>query len=350
MSVKDACALLKKKGWLLSSESYSNSKLTEILFSVVLSFKLPPEADMAICLVAYIIWDQAKDELTGSLSDKLIDKITDMINEPIRKLLDSITTAKSFLDATSQQQATKPIPPQEPIKQHDNIAKSLTETSEKLNQTLTSRSLNDLAWPLLSATNPETSQAVHPASLLHSHSPASNNPQVLQHVLLTSEHLHIKYGPLEENEKLQNRLIEEQCELHQTFNDWIDNCTITPDGEEPPPPSCAVCSASIFNRPALLLEFESAASKDSFIKLCDNNSFLLKEISLKACICSCTFSIIFYFVPCQGQFDPTNSTHLHNIEQENDLAASSIVSTSWCKHQEKKISQPDYCNVKGRMS
>ena len=92
-------------------------------------------------------------------------------------------------------------------------------------------------------------------------------------------------------------------------------------------------SVTIFNRLALLLEFESTVSKDSFVKLCDNNSFLLKEIGLKARIRPCTFPIIF---PCQGQFDPTNSSHLHNIEQENDPVDGSIVSTSWCKRLEKR--------------
>ena len=47
-SVKDAYTWIEKKGWLLSSESYSKGKLVEILFSVVLSFKLPPEAETAI--------------------------------------------------------------------------------------------------------------------------------------------------------------------------------------------------------------------------------------------------------------------------------------------------------------
>ena len=110
----------------------------------------------------------------------------------------------------------------------------------------------------------------------------------------------------------------------------------TPEGEAPPPPSCAVCSVSIFDRPALLLEFESAASKDSFVKLCDKNPFLLQEINPKARIRPHTFSIIFRFVPCQGQFDPSSGAHLRNIERENDLVEGSIVSASWCKHPEKR--------------
>ena len=335
-SAKNACTWLEKKGWLLSSESYSKTKLAEILFSVALTFKLPPEADTAIRSVAYIIRDRAEEELADSLSVKIIDKIADKVNQPINKLLDSVTSAKNFLDATSQQQATELISLQESTKQHNDIVKVLAETTDKLNQTSASRSFNDSAWPLLSATNPSTTQAVHPASLLHSHNSASNNPQILQRVSLASKQLLIEYGPLEENEEPRNKSIEEQRELRQTFNVWIDNCTLTPEGEAPPPPSRAVRSVSIFDRPAILLEFESAASKDSFVNLCDKNPSLLQEIGPKARIRPRTFSTIFRFVPCRGQFDPSNGTHLRNIERENDLEEGSIVSAAWCKRPEKR--------------
>src|SRR6202030_3045639 len=74
-SAKDAYAWLEKKGWMLSSEPYSKNKLAEILFSVVLSFNLPSETDVAIHSVAYVIRDRAKEEVTDSLSGKLISKI-----------------------------------------------------------------------------------------------------------------------------------------------------------------------------------------------------------------------------------------------------------------------------------
>jgi hypothetical protein len=103
---------------------------------------------------------------------------------------------------------------------------------------------------------------------------------------------------------------------------------------------------SIFDRPALLLEFESAASKDKFVRLCDKNTFLLAEISPKARIRPRTFSVIFRFVPCQGQFDPSNSAHLRNIERENDLADGSIASASWCKRPDKRSTNQSTATLK----
>jgi hypothetical protein len=335
-SAKDACAWLEKKGWVLTSESYSKNKLAEILFSVALSFKLPPDADTAIRSVAHIVRERAEEDLASSLSDKLIDKITNKISEPIDKLLSSVTSAKNFIDAASQQQATELLSLQESVKQHNDLTKSLAESSEKLNQVSTSRSLTNTAWPPLSATNPAPSQTIHPASLLHSHNSSSATPQILQRVSLASKQLLIEYGPLEENETPRDKSIEAQRELRQLFNDWIDNHTATPEGEDPPPPSRAIRSVAIFDRPALLLEFESAASKNSFVELCDKNAYLLSEIGPKARIRPRTFSIIFRFVPCKGQFDPSNSDHLRSIERENDLAEGSIASASWCKRPEKR--------------
>ena len=234
-SVKDACAWLEKMGWMLTSKSYSKNKLAEILFSVALSFKLPPDADTAIRSVAYIVRDRAEEETASSLSEGLINKIANRINEPIDKLLNSVTSAKKFLDATSQQQATELISLQESVKQHNDLTKSIAESSEKLNQASTSHSLANSVWPPLSATTPMSSQSIHPASLLHPHNSAHANPQIHQRVSLASKQLLIEYGPLEENEEPRNKSIEEQRELRQTFNNWIDNCTPTPDGEEPPP-------------------------------------------------------------------------------------------------------------------
>jgi hypothetical protein len=86
------------------------NKLTDILFLVALAFKLLAEADMAIHSVAYLVCEQAEEELTSQLSDKLIDKITDNLSGPIAKLADIVASTKRFLDATLQKQAAELLP------------------------------------------------------------------------------------------------------------------------------------------------------------------------------------------------------------------------------------------------
>jgi hypothetical protein len=281
-SVDEACSWLEKKGWMLTSEPYMKSKLAKVLFSATLLFKLLAEADMAIHSVSYLIREQSEDKIASQLSDKLLDRFANSLSTPISKLVDSVSTTKSFLDTTLQKQAAELLSLQESVKQQIDSAKSITESSDKLNMAHTPGNLLDPAWPLLEAMNPATPQLVHLASLLHSRGAPQTNPKVLHRISLVSKQLLIKYGPLEVNEPLRERSLQAQCDLHKTFNDWVNNCTITPDGEDPLPPSWMVHSVAIFDHPAILLEFKSDKVKESFTDLCLKNPFLLTEIDPKA--------------------------------------------------------------------
>jgi hypothetical protein len=86
----------------------------------------------------------------------------------------------------------------------------------------------------------------------------------------------------------------------------------------------------------MLLEFESTKAKESFVDLCTNNATLLAKINPKAHIRPCTFTMIFCFIPCDRQFDPSNTNHLRNLEHENDLPPGTVISAAWCKHPEKR--------------
>ena len=163
----EAQTWLEKKGWVLSSESYSKNRLTEILFSPLLSFKLPPEADTAIRVVDYLIWDQSDKETSITVTDKINDKIADRLIELMSKLSDSIVVTKNFLDATSQQQAFELVSLQESVKLQTDIVKSLADSSEKISLALDPKSLANTDWPPLASIGNNTAHQLHPASLLH---------------------------------------------------------------------------------------------------------------------------------------------------------------------------------------
>ena len=63
----------------------------------------------------------------------------------------------------------------------------------------------------------------------------------MQHVALATKQLLIEYGPLEEGEALQPKTLDEQKELHQLFNDWIDATTATDAVPDQPPRLVTVC-------------------------------------------------------------------------------------------------------------
>ena len=106
------------------------------------------------------------------------------------------------------------------------------------------------------------------------------------------------------------------------FNGWIETINTTGEGEGLP-------------LPAILLEFNAPESKALFTDLCNDNLQLLYKISPKARIHPRAYMVIFCFVPCNGEFDPSDSAHLHNIERDNDLLANSINAASWCKCPDK---------------
>ena len=82
-SVKGTHSWLEKKGWLLNSEDNLKRKLADILFSASLSFKTPPEANMAVKSVAYKLQDLVDEDLSSFLTDKIIDQILNKLNELI---------------------------------------------------------------------------------------------------------------------------------------------------------------------------------------------------------------------------------------------------------------------------
>ena len=118
------------------------------------------------------------------------------------------------------------------------------------------------------------------------------DPKVVQRVVLAAKQLLIEYGPLDAGEEFPPSTIEAQRDMRKLFNGWIDahnvqesSGTGTSSPPPPPAPSRVVQNVSIFNRPAMLLEFDSPKSKSLFSDLCDKNPTLLNEISQKARIC-----------------------------------------------------------------
>ena len=253
------------------------------------------------------------------------------------KLNDAINVTKEFLDATSQKQAAKLLSLQESLVLHSNSVKSLAEVADKAANNYNPRGLADSAWPQLVGANPVAQRQSSTALPLIQGSDRYGS-KVAQWVALTTKQLMLDYGLLDEGEEPRPKTIEAQRELRQLFNGWIDK-TNTPDVTDGQPlngPTRAVRSVSIFDRPSMLLEFDTVDSKIQFVDMIDKNPALLAELSPRAHIRPCTYAVIFHFVPCNGPFDPNVDEHLRNIENENDLPANSIMAALWCKRPDRR--------------
>ena len=125
-SAKDAWSWLKNKGWVLNSEESSAPKLDDILLSAMIAFKLPANTSNTIRAVAFLLHAHTDKTLAATVADHVIDKVIDKITSPLEKLSESIDSTKSFLDATSQKQATELLSLQDAVKQQAELIKSLT--------------------------------------------------------------------------------------------------------------------------------------------------------------------------------------------------------------------------------
>ena len=335
-SAKDTRSWLETKGWLLPSEENSKLKLADILLSATLSFKLLAKANSVIRLVAFLLQDHADKEIAATVTNAIIDKVIDKINAPLGAFNESVSAAKEFLDATLQKHASELLELQDSTKQQAELVKLFAEASAKLAQSHNPQGLADATWPQLTGSNHQTPLGC-PAIPQHWGNTQAD-PKVIQRVSFAAKQLLIEYSPLDDSEPPHPKTAEAQRELRQRFNSWIDNYHMSElaEGQPPPAPSCAVCNVLIFDRPAMLLEFDSVESKNLFVEMIDKNALLLNEINPKARIQAHTFAVIFRFIPCTGPLDPSLDEHLRNIEMENDLPTNSIATASWCKRPDRR--------------
>ncbi|KAF8801544.1 hypothetical protein BYT27DRAFT_7013154, partial [Phlegmacium glaucopus] len=59
-----------------------------------------------------------------------------------------------------------------------------------------------------------------------------------------------------------------------------------------------------------------------------------------------SFNLIFKFVPCTGDFDPTNPDCIADIETNNGLPSGSITTTSWLKRTDRRSPTQNVASLK----
>ena len=319
-SEKDLRTWLEKKGWPPNSEVITKSHLADILFSVYLAFKLPNEADTAIRSVAYILRNLSDINASDTLANNIVDQVAAKLNDTITSLNLAVTSAKNFLEATTQQQASDLISIKETLVQQDGLVKSLAEVVEKISAVPNPPGLANGNWPPLPQPGVPLASGGSAIVAMASHLSSPLNSKLLQPVSLMSKQVLIDYGPSNPDDPPRDKSIEAQRTFRGMFNNWID--ISTPPAEEgaaPPPPTRAIRSVSIFDSPSVLLEFDSVDSKAKFEKICADKPEILSKFNLKARIRPRMYPIIMCFVPCSGHFDPGNNAHLKEVEAENDI-------------------------------
>jgi hypothetical protein len=341
---KDTRSWLEAKRWILASEKYTKPKLADILLTVALTQKLPSDVCATIKAVAFFIGDLADQDLSDSIASLITDKVTSKISSSMDNLAAKFATTKGFLDAVTQQQAEATVVLKESVLSNSEASKSIANSVEKLSDT-SGKQAHALGadWPLLPSTSPSSGNALHPASLVHS-SLSANQVKIQQCTLLAAKQLLIELGPLNEADPASDRSTQTPTSHRDLFNSWFDDDDKANDRFTVP--SRAVRGVAIFDRPAILVEFDTQESKNRFIKLCNETPDLLTKLSPNTRICPRMYPVIFKFVPCNGNFDPADEKHLRELEEENDLTPNSIALAEWCKKPEKRSPNQQTANLK----
>ena len=156
----DAKIWFESKGWILSGENYTKSKLADILFTVAINVKLPNEAKSAITAVTYILEDIVIEDFVSAISDKILEKLDGAISN----LSEEVDNTKKFLTATSSQQAESTLVFQNAVQAFSGNVNKLTQASDKAMESISAhqKKLSDVDWPLLGEANPNLGSSTNP--------------------------------------------------------------------------------------------------------------------------------------------------------------------------------------------
>ena len=134
-------------------------------------------------------------------------------------------------------------------------------------------------------------------------------------------------------------------QLHLNLNMILNQYTNVADSSQHQP-DCTICALRFTNHNVLLLKFNSADSAHTFRSHNSEHNLLASQVCPSAHIQPHLYRVIMRFIPCDGSFDPTDATHLHQIEEDLDLPLHSITSANWIKKLELRAPSQQTANVK----
>ena len=165
--------------------------------------------------------------------------------------------------------------------------------------------------------------------------------QITNHLLITAKQAYVSYET--NNPKApKDRGGPAAFQLHMKLNNHMKELdTITNQVNEMS--SSAIQALQFTEHSAILMEFKSAKSTKHFKTHRTENSLLTSQICPTARLQPHSYWVILKSVPCTGEFDPTDKTQLHEIEEDLSLPKDSIVTAAWIK-------KPENCSLKQTMA
>ena len=139
MNGSDARKWFENKGWILETEQIDRTKLVNILLSVSLLPKIPPEEIHAIRAAAYIF----DDDIVENVSDVLAKAVSAKVNTGLDTITNKLERTLTFLEASSVQQATSTLELKTAVVKSMEVMNGINQIER--NMAVTTKSLADSA-------------------------------------------------------------------------------------------------------------------------------------------------------------------------------------------------------------
>lgn len=332
-NIADARKWLANKSWIYPGEPLDRKKLVNILLTTSCIAKLPSDAAAAIRAVAFLLEDDINDAFSSLIASSVTDKLISQLNP----LTTELSATKSFLEATSAQQATLSISLQEVASHHSSTSLNLAEIAEKLKSSPVPSipSAPPTLWPSLPPPHPA------PSSLpSNKHNPASPTQDIRlqQRVLLAARTVLVQID-LNDESSPKDRSPLANSRLRVAMNNYLDKQLVL-DRElgfcDEEPKKTSIRGIQTLDRGAYLFELDSPSSADRFRSQASFTDLLTSHLGESATVKPKGHNLVFSFVPCDGAFDPSDALHIAELEKTNFLPPGAITSASWLKRADRR--------------
>jgi hypothetical protein len=345
---------LENKGWLLTDEIFDRTKLVNMLLTMTMLPKVPPEVTQAIRAVAFVL----DEDITDNISSTLAATIADKVKTELTAITNDLKTSKTFLEASSVQQASSILDLNTAISKATDISNNLSATTNKLTSLSppTTTILPPNPWHS-AATRPHQQSLPNPT---YDPTATTNHTKLKQRILQSARSVYIQSDPNGTNGNGSTPTLTDQ-ELQKLRNDLNSRLEELDAKTTPifPPEENPLGTADTIDRPKtvikgihmrisgdFILELDSPNSVSRFIEYTNEHIFLLSVLSPGATVKPRTFSLICKFVPCASDFEPSNDECIRKIESDHNLKTGSILAASWLKRPDRRAPTQQVATLK----
>ena len=320
---------LDTKGWVLAEEEYDRSKMVKILLTASLLPRISTEAANTIRAVAFIL----DTDITDNISTSLATAVSDKINTNLSTILTGLTASQTFLEALSTQQAETALKMDNAATLVSNSTGTYVTTSQNLTA-LVAKTASSTKWPL-----PTQSMQL---PNVHDPNASDSTTKLQQRLLLAARSVFITVdhaNPSSPRDRTPPALQKIKVAFNKAILDIedIENFTWDADGDGPAVKTKTVIRGIQALDKGYLIDMDTPESANRLkAYIGDYDDLLPVHLGNTATLKRKIYNLIFKFVPCQGEFDPSDINSLLDIEQANDLTPGSIVSATWIKRPDRR--------------